>query len=301
MRPPSGFWKTLAAWYRANGRDLPWRRTADPYAIVVSEFMLQQTQVDRVVPLHRAFLSAFPSWQALAKAPQADVVRAWKGLGYNMRAVRLKKLAEEVILRHDGRLPDDQDALLALKGIGPYTARALRVFVFRRRVLAPDTNIRRVLTRAFLGATADPKAFDEKTWGRWEVSLPPRLSYDVNQALMDVGATICKAAKPACPVCPLHALCKSYPRILKLRTLPRQKSARRERVDAHGLPDRIYRGRIIEALRKKSWMLKDLPALGRAVKPSFKGAADAIWLEMLLSRLERDGLIARKGGKLRLA
>ncbi|HTK60179.1 MAG TPA: A/G-specific adenine glycosylase, partial [Candidatus Baltobacteraceae bacterium] len=159
-------WKTLTAWYRTHGRDLPWRRTDDPYRIAVSEFMLQQTQVDRVVPLYPAFLKAFPSWKALAAAPQADVVRAWKGLGYNMRAVRLKKLAEGVVGSFGGKLPSDEEALLGLHGIGPYTARALRVFAFRQKALAPDTNLRRVLTRVFKGPKADPKAFDARAWTR---------------------------------------------------------------------------------------------------------------------------------------
>ena len=277
-------WKTLAAWYRANGRDLPWRRTDDPYRIAVSEFMLQQTQVDRVVPLYRAFLKSFPSWTALARARQADVVRAWKGLGYNMRAVRLKRLAEGVVRDFGGRLPYDEKALLGLHGIGPYTARALRVFAFRGKALAPDTNLRRVLTRVFKGPKADPKAFDARAWRRWESTLPAELAYDVNQGLMDLGATVCKAGRPRCEACPIRRLCASWPRILTMKALPRQKVRRAERVDAHGVPDRIHRGRAIEALRKGPATAKALAAYAH-----------------VLPGLEKDGLIRKEGRRWVLA
>lgn len=277
-------WKPLAHWYRAHGRDLPWRRTDDPYRIAVSEFMLQQTQVDRVVPLYRAFLRKFPTWKALAAAPQADVVRAWKGLGYNMRALRLRKLAEGVTRDFGGKLPSDGEALLGLHGIGPYTARALRVFAFRQKALAPDTNLRRVLTRVFKGPKADPKAFDERAWTRWEATLPERLAYDVNQGLMDLGATVCKAGRPRCEACPIRRLCASYPKILTLKTLPKQKAARKERADARGIPNRIYRGRVIEALRQGP-------------------ATDAALAEFahVLPGLVKDGLIRKERGRWVLA
>lgn len=292
-------WKALVSWYRAHGRDLPWRRTDDAYRIAVSEFMLQQTQVSRVVPLWRAFLKRFPTWKALARAPQADVVRAWKGLGYNMRAVRLKRLAEEVTERFGGTLPSDEASLLALHGIGPYTARALRVFAFRQRALAPDTNLRRVLARALKGPEADPKAFDADAWARWEASLPAALSYDVNQALMDLGATVCKAGRPLCEACPIRRTCASHPRIL---TMPvnRGRPAGKERVDAFGLPNRIYRGRVIEALREAPVTAKGLDRLGTRVRERF-GASDRAWLLGVLAGLERDGLVKRSRGRWELA
>lgn len=293
-------WKPLVAWYRARGRELPWRRTDDPYRIAVSEFMLQQTQVDRVVPIYAAFLRRFPSWHALSAAPQADVVRAWKGLGYNMRAVRLRRLAQDVIARHGGRLPSEEDELLALHGIGPYTARALRVFAFRRRALAPDTNLRRVLTRVFRGPGADPKAFDPRAWARWEATLPERLAYDANQGLMDLGATVCKAGKPRCAECPLRRLCRSYPRILAMKALPRQKAARAERVDAFGVPNRIYRGRVIEALRERAVEERELDALGARVRERYE-AGDRAWLLAVLAGLEKDGLARRARGRWELA
>lgn len=277
-------WSSIASWYRANGRDLPWRRADDPYRIAVSEFMLQQTQVDRVVPLYSAFLKKFPTWKALAGASQADVVRAWKGLGYNMRVLRLKKLAEGVVSDFGGKLPSDGEALLRLHGIGPYTARALRVFAFRQRALAPDTNLRRVLARVFKGPKADPKTFDERAWTRWEKTLPEKLAYDVNQGLMDLGATVCKAGRPRCEACPLRRLCASYPKILTMKELPKQKAARKERVDAFGVPNRIYRGRVIEALRK-----------GPATDATLTAYAH------VLSGLEKDGLIRKERGRWVLA
>ncbi len=297
----TSLWGKIASWYRAHGRNLPWRRTDDPYRIVVSECMLQQTQVDRVVPLFLNFTRLFPTWKSLAAAPQSDVVRAWKGLGYNMRALRLKAMAETVVARHGGRLPSDLASLLALKGVGPYTARAIRAFAFRKQALAPDTNLRRVLNRVFKGPLADPKRFDERAWARWEASVPETRAYDVNQGLMDIGATICKATRPACEICPLRTMCKAYPRILKIRKLPSQKTARKERVDALGIPNRIYRGRVVEFLREQSVPVATLGRLGRGIREAYDDVEHGAWLRGVLEGLVRDGLIAKKRGRWVLA
>jgi A/G-specific adenine glycosylase len=170
----------LLAWFRVNARDLPWRRTRDPYAILVSEVMLQQTQVERVVPRYLAWLERWPTAEALAEASPADVIRAWQGLGYNRRAVNLHRAARQVAV--DG-WPDD---LTELPGVGPYTAAALGNFAFGEDVLPLDTNVRRVQERT--GAT---------------------FSGDSAQALMDLGATVCLARVPRCAACPLAALCPS--------------------------------------------------------------------------------------------
>jgi A/G-specific adenine glycosylase len=280
-------WRLLTDWYKRHGRELPWRGKASDYAVTVSEFMLQQTQVSRVVPLYRNFLKRFPGWSRLARASQADVVRAWRGLGYNLRALRLREAAQAVMAKWGGRLPEDPEALRGLKGVGPYMERALRVFVHRERALAPDTNIRRVLTRHFLGPTADPVKVDWKKWERWENTLTRNASYDVNQGLMDLGATICLAGRPKCAECPLIKTCRSYPRILKLKKmeLPRQKAARRERVDKDGIPNRIHRGRLLERLRSGSVRLVDLD-------PGQKNA---------LPGLKKDRLISVKNDRIRLA
>src|SRR6266480_4574674 len=141
----------LLQWYAAEHRDLPWRSTHDPYAILVSEMMLQQTQVQRVLPKYEQFLAEFPTLADLAAAPTADVISAWVPLGYNMRAVRLQSIARQVISEYNGRIPDTIDELLKLKGIGRYTAGAIACFAYSKQVATVDTNIRRVLHRIFLG------------------------------------------------------------------------------------------------------------------------------------------------------
>ena len=151
--------RAIRRWYRTNARDLPWRRTSDPYRILVSEIMLQQTQVDRVVPKYRAFLARFPTLRALARAPLADVLRAWSGLGYNARAKRLWECAKVIVATHAARVPSDIETLRALPGIGPYTASAVASFAFDAREAVVDVNVRRVLSRSLLGrGTCDDPA-----------------------------------------------------------------------------------------------------------------------------------------------
>src|SRR4051794_27098455 len=170
----------LIAWYALNKRDLPWRQTADPYAILVSEIMLQQTQVDRVIPRYVGWLARWPSAAALAEASAADVIRAWQGLGYNRRALSLHRAAQQIAAHG---WPDD---LTELPGVGPYTADAVGSFAFGRAVLPVDVNVRRVSERT--GHDFSPAA---------------------GQALMDLGKTVCVARVPRCSVCPLAAACPS--------------------------------------------------------------------------------------------
>jgi A/G-specific adenine glycosylase len=172
--------ETLLEWYSVHGRDLPWRRTRDPYAILVSEVMLQQTQASRVVPRWLAWLERWPTVEALAEASTADVIREWQGLGYNRRAVNLQRAARQVAERG---WPDD---LTRLPGVGPYTADAVTCFAFGRRVLPVDVNVRRLQERT-------GEAFD----------------HTCAQALMDLGATVCIARIPRCGECPLAGLCPS--------------------------------------------------------------------------------------------
>jgi A/G-specific adenine glycosylase len=206
-----GFQRRLLAWYRRHGRDLPWRRTRDPYAILVSEIMLQQTQVDRVVPKYRAFLRRYPTLERLARAPLREVRRAWYPLGYNIRPVRLRGIAREALARYGGRLPDGERALLGFKGIGRYTAGALRAFAFGQDAAILDTNVRRVLGRVFLGPRRLARVRGQKAW--WDLSaalLPPGRAYDFNQALMDFGATWCTPRRPRCPACPMRGFCRFF-------------------------------------------------------------------------------------------
>ena len=206
------FRRRLLEWYRRNGRDLPWRRTDDPYHILVSEVMLQQTQVDRVLPKYAEWLAKYPSLTALADAPVDDVTQTWRPLGYNIRPRRLHAIARESVERYGGELPSDEATLLSFKGIGEYTAGAVLSFAFGQRKAILDTNVARVLYRIFVGK-GDPKGHAMKRH-LWEVSrtvLPMRHVFDFNQALMDFGATHCSARKPKCETCPMRAGCASYP------------------------------------------------------------------------------------------
>ncbi|MBI3047550.1 MAG: A/G-specific adenine glycosylase [Acidobacteria bacterium] len=205
------FRRALLAWYRAHGRDLPWRRTSDPYHILVSEVMLQQTQVDRVLPKYHEWLKKYPSLGALASAPESDVAGTWRPLGYNIRPRRLHTIAREAVERYGGRLPSDPETLLSFKGIGAYTAGAIRSFAFGQRAAILDTNVARVLFRVFVGrGDAKAHATRRHLWAVSEALVPRKRVFDFNQALMDLGAMVCVARKPRCLVCPMKNLCRTY-------------------------------------------------------------------------------------------
>jgi A/G-specific adenine glycosylase len=228
--------RRLVDWYAANHRDLPWRRTRDPYAILVAEVMLQQTQVERVMPKWQAWLERFPTLADLASASPADAIRAWQGLGYNLRALRLHGVARQVVAECDGRLPRSVAGLLALKGIGRYTAGAVACFAYEQPVAMVDTNVRRVLSRVF---GVEPSRVEVLA----DYVVPVEAAYPWNQALMDLGATLCRARRPLCLVCPLVAECGG----------PREAASP---VSSPGRPagefrgsQRYYRGRIVDVLR----------------------------------------------------
>jgi A/G-specific adenine glycosylase len=238
----------LLRWYEREARDLPWRRTRDPWAILVSEVMLQQTQAARVVPYYERFLARFPDPAACAAAPASSVLRAWSGLGYNRRALALHRAAG--VVAREG-WPGD---LSSLPGVGPYTAAAVASFAFGASVQAVDVNVRRVLSRRGL-----------------EVAEPaPQL----NQALMELGATVCTARAPRCDVCPLAEGCGGPD-----ATAPRGRA--RPRFED---TDRFVRGRVVAALAEGSSLPDVAPER----------------LERALDGLERDGLIERSEGQLRL-
>jgi A/G-specific adenine glycosylase len=202
------FRRRLLSWYRKNGRQLPWRETRDPYRILVSEVMLQQTQVDRVLPKYHEWLERYPSFEHLAAAPEDDVVQTWRPLGYNIRPRRLHAIARESVDSYGGSLPDDEATLRSFKGIGAYTAGAVMSFAFGKRAAILDTNVARVLFRVFVGR-GEPRshAMEQRLWAISRAVLPFKHVFDFNQALMDLGAMICTARKPRCPVCPMTSQC----------------------------------------------------------------------------------------------
>ncbi|HLV60368.1 MAG TPA: A/G-specific adenine glycosylase [Fredinandcohnia sp.] len=199
--------KDVLAWYRRSARDLPWRRTRDPYRIWVSEIMLQQTRVEVVRPYWQRFLERFPTVEALANAPEDEVLAAWSGLGYYGRARSLHRAAKAVVERHGGTLPADAAALAQLPGFGPYTVAAVGSIAFGLPLAAVDGNIARVLAR-WLCLEGDPRAGAQRArlQRAAEAFLPPELAGDWNQALMELGATIC-GRNPACLACPAQAHC----------------------------------------------------------------------------------------------
>lgn len=284
----------LLDWYERNGRDhLPWRQTRDPYAILVSEFMLQQTQVDRVLPKYEAFIDRFPTFAALAEASTADILRLWKGLGYNSRAVRLKQIAKEIIERFDGQMPSNETELRSLPGIGPYTVAAIRAFAFDLDDAAIDTNVRRVVHRVLHGLEHPPIAALSRLDADAHDLVPHGRGHDWNSAMMDLGSSICTARAPKCLLCPLQQVCAAAP--IDAVALERARNTHaRPRSPEQVLPfertTRYARGRIIDRLRelppgKRISLLdlhRDLQALvGRTPEE----------IERLALALERDGLV----------
>jgi A/G-specific adenine glycosylase len=231
------FQRRLLAWYATHGRDLPWRRTRDPYRVLVSEIMLQQTQVDRVTPKYHEFLTRYPTLESLAGAEVEDVRRLWYPLGYNIRPVRLHQIAREALARYGGQLPDNDADLRRLPGIGRYTAGAILSFAYGRDAAILDTNVRRVLTRVFVGPRRRVRG-EKALWDLSTALVPAGSAYDYNQALMDFGATWCTPRQPRCPQCPLRGLCRTYPTLVT-------KGVGANRTSARGLPAELPRaGRI---------------------------------------------------------
>ncbi len=205
------FRRRLLGWYARNGRNLPWRHTRDPYRILVSEVMLQQTQVDRVLPKYKEWLERFPSFEALAAVSARQATHVWYPLGYNVRPRRLHTIARTVVKKHGGKLPSDRDTLLTFKGLGKYTVGAVRSFAFGQRAAILDTNVARVLFRVFV-KKGDLKnsATNKYLWSLSEQLLPRKHVFDFNQALMDLGAMVCVARQPHCDRCPMRTICLTF-------------------------------------------------------------------------------------------
>jgi A/G-specific adenine glycosylase len=282
------FQNEILTWYTQNQRDLPWRKTRDPYHILVSEIMLQQTQVSRVIPKFEAWLKAFPTVSDLANAPTPEVLKLWSGLGYNRRALNLKKTAVVVSEMYKGEFPKTEKELLALPGIGAYTARAILCFAFNEQVAVVDTNVRKVILIHFfpeqirqlaeeskgpgLRLQDAPASFrsDNKTISEIaEQLLPHGKAYEWNQALMDYASLVLKKEKI---------------------TIPKQSTFQGSR--------RYYRGQILKLLlTKKTLAVNDL---GPAIKKDFNKTETA-WLEDLLDELIKEGFIEVKNNYVKLA
>lgn len=276
----------LLGWYARTARPLPWRDTTDPYRVLVSEIMLQQTQVSRVEPLYEAFLDCFPTVAALAAASTADVLTMWQGLGYNRRALNLQRAAQAVVERHGGVIPADLAALRALPGIGDYTARALLAFAFGREAAPVDVNVARVLARAVAGEPLGRAAAQALA----DATVPPGDARVWGNALMDLGAQVCTARNPRCPECPVAAACA-------WRKAggedPSATSAVRARPQgAFAGSDRFHRGRLVDALRKGPVRRTHLSAAAQV--------DDQDRLVRIVDGLVSDGLAEWAHGKLRL-
>jgi len=207
---PTRLASDLLAWYAQNRRDLPWRRTRDPYAIWISEVMLQQTRVEAVVPYYERWLRRFPTVRRLATANEGEVLAAWEGLGYYRRALQLRRTARVIDKDHRGTLPASAERLKELPGIGPYTAAAIAAFAFGQDEIALDGNLRRVLSR-LTDLEIDPRSEEgEARIHRWASRhLPGGQASDFNQALMDLGAQVCLPRKPRCSLCPVRSRCRA--------------------------------------------------------------------------------------------
>lgn len=255
MRPRSRqFQRRLLAWYDRHRRDLPWRRTADPYHVLVSEAMLQQTQVATVIPYYRRFLERFPTISELANAPEQDVLRLWQGLGYYSRARNLQGAAKKVVAEHGGMLPATVEALRELPGVGRYTAGAVASIAFGTRAPIIDGNVARVLCRVDKIET-DPREREtlETLWRRAEEILPDERVGDFNSAMMELGATVCTPRSPQCLICPVRDHCEAFAAGVQER-IPAPRKTK---------PTPLHRRATFCIRRGEHWLIEQRPAKGR--------------------------------------
>lgn len=289
----------LLRWYDKNGRDLPWRKTQDAYPILVSEVMLQQTQVLRVLLYYESWLRLFPDWRTLSSASTASVLRAWAGLGYNRRALSLRDIARIVIKQGEPKSEAEWDAL---KGIGPYTAAALTAFSLRQPTLPVDTNVRRVLGRLFLGRAFAEAKFDRRLRTISQPALQQsRRASDVPQALFDIATAVCRKV-PDCRSCPLLNQCRAAPKFLSGRVRIPKRSQEKGKERLHNgkcYPDRIYRGRILSLVRRSRSGLACSLA-GPGIDATYDIGRDEAWLNQIIARLEKDGMLRRRRSRLYL-
>lgn len=268
----------MLRWYVRHGRDFPWRKTTSPYAILVSEVMLQQTGTARVILKYLDFLSRCPTAASLAAASLKEVLTLWSGLGYNGRARNLWNAMRRIRADRGGRLPRSTAALRRLPGIGRYTSAAVACFAYNARVPIVDTNVRRVLSRSMLGLD---DCGERKVWQLADALLPARAAKSWNQGLMDIGAIFCRP-RPKCAQCPAKRHCRWAASGMA------SIAAKRATKTAFWGSSRFYRGRIVRALVEKSPLR--LIDLGVKVKQGFD-KTELAWLAELVVRLESDGLV----------
>lgn len=313
----------IFSWFSLRARILPWRNKQkytdtgvrdetiasyfskkwdrNPYHVIVSEMMLQQTQVDRVIPKFEAFLERFPTVQSLAAAKASDVLVMWKGLGYNRRALYLKKMAEEIVKTYDGVFPKDEESLIKLPGVGSYTARAILAFAYGKDVGVIDTNIKRIFARTYFGVEFQHLPVSYKEFERVIDEAVPKGKGDPwNQALMDFGATVCTAKRPQCERCPVHTLCKANARAVgsehpTYAVLLKEEDGKKIKPKKQKVPfkqtDRYFRGKIVDTLRDGDIHMKDL--YEKIQKEH--GLKDRKRWGVIIEQLMVDGLIQIKG------
>ncbi len=302
-------------WYFRHKRSLPWRDvqitddTQRAYMVLVSEVMLQQTQVPRVEVIFKRFLREFPTLADLARASNRDVILAWRGMGYNARALRLRDAARTVIEKFDGAFPRDVTSLRSINGIGPYTAAAILNFAFNIPTPCIDTNIRRIIHRVFTGP--------EKRDGTWKKNdrilmrtvhvvlrhaMNHRKEHDARNwsaALMDFGSLVCTKRAPRCDVCPLRSSCRSAGKVTITLQATKTKEPGRE-IAGRFVPNRIIRGRIVEFLRDHH-LGASINNIGAHACIDWDAKGHGRWLQQLLEKLQRDGMVSEKKGAWKLA
>ena len=287
--------EAVISWFREKGRDLPWRRTRDPWRILVSEVMLQQIQVQRAIPFYERFLKRFPTIDALADATLAEAIQVWEDLGRYRRIVYLHKTARIVMEEHEGKIPAEPEKLIKLPGIGPYTAGAVACFAYELDAAFLDTNMRRVLHRYFFGLIA-PTSATEKEFMKLATELvPPKRGWRWNQALMETGALVCTARSPRCDECPLRDGCRARVEATSLGWPKRESKTRTYRYED---TNRYHRGRVLAELRRVSPAESEgitLRELGWRVKPDFD-EQDPYWLVTAVESLCKDGLVKFSSG-----
>lgn len=287
----------ILEWYSQHQRDLPWRTNNSSYYVLVSEFMLQQTQVSRVIEKFTEFLQKFPTLNDLAKASKAEVIEAWSGLGYNRRALLLHRFAQEVCEKYTGEIPRNKEQLQELSGMGPYTTGAILSFAYNLPEPAIDVNVRRIYLRFFQGKDQGlpmSKKEEHELYYLAKQTIPENKSKDFHNALMDFGSIVCTRNTPSCSTCPLQGSCQFFPlyKNQKEKALFVMEKRKEAGITENGkyVPNRIFRGRIMEFARKNQSNEISIDNLGKIIKNDYTKQHET-WLLSLCEKLNHDGLL----------